>query len=103
MKSHFPNDIAVPSFLHENTLRSQGPCLFVSVFNVDAKQASKQAKKLTCEMLLEKLFARKISREHFHSGFSHWKLALSVLEPGEKYSGLYGKFSTVKWSYFIPF
>ena len=33
----------------------------------------------------------------------HFEAGSKLLEPGEKYSGLNGKFSIVKWSYFTPF
>ena len=33
----------------------------------------------------------------------HFEAGSKRLEPGEKYSGLYGKFSAFKWSYFSPF
>ena len=33
----------------------------------------------------------------------YFEVGSKRFEPGQKYSGLYGKFSLVKWSYFIAF
>ena len=33
----------------------------------------------------------------------YFEVGSKRLEPGEKYSGLYCKYSIIKWLYFIPF
>ena len=38
-----------------------------------------------------------------YEGIRDYFYCTKLLEPGEKYSGLYGKFSIFKWLYFIPF
>ena len=46
---------------------------------------------------------RRLNADKVPTKSLHFVSGSKRLEPGEKYGGLYGKFSIVRWSHFIPF
>ena len=74
MKSHIPNNIAMPSFLFENTLRSQGLCLFFLFL---------MSMQCDGDTVCSKKFVRTISLSFFSLEIDHKTLSVMLARPCE--------------------